>query len=171
MPELNQIALHGCRPEPLSGYLKALSVLRLVVEQQDRKAKGHWQNGVFVLMTTLSQDDLEKFFLYHYEPTPLVAPWNGSTGFYPKDNKKTIDAICNATAARLQIYRETVGVSQKQVDNLKLTEQPKDKGEKRRLLERLRNTLPDEAVKWIDTCALVTSEDMSFPPPSWNRWQ
>ena len=163
MPET--ILLQGCTPEPLASYLKALGILRLIVEQkQDRKAKGYWQNDTFILTTSLSQDDLEKFFLYQYEPTPLVAPWNGSTGFYPKDNKKTIEAIKSAEAPRLQVYRTTVEIAQRQVDDLKLTVQPKEKEEKRRLLERLRNKLPDEAVKWLDTCALVTSEDLKFPP-------
>lgn len=165
MPE--SITLRGCTPEPLSHYLKGLGVLRLLVEQQqDPQAKGYWHNNAFVLITNLTQDKLEAFFLYHYQPTPLVAPWNGSTGFYPKDvaQKKLLHSIQQAKSERLQIYGETIASAQKQVDALKLTVQPKDKEEKRRLLERLRNELPDEAVKWLDTCALVTGGDLKFPP-------
>lgn len=165
MPE--SIALWGCTPEPLSNYLKALGVLRLIVEQkQDPQAKGYWHNDAFVLATRLTQDELEKFFLYHYQPTPLVAPWNGSTGFYPKDvaQKKLLNSIQQAKSERFQVYGKTIAQAQKQVDALKLTVQPKEKNEKRQLLERLRNELPDEAVKWLDTCALVTSEDLKFPP-------
>ncbi len=161
------ITLQGCTPEPLSNYLKALGVLRLIVEQkQDTQAKGYWQNDAFVLVTSLTQDELETFFLHHYQPTPLVAPWNGSTGFYPKDvaQKKLLRAIQQAQSKRLQSYGETIAIAQEQVDALKLVVQPKEKEDKRRLLERLRNTLPDEAVKWLDTCALVTLEDLKFPP-------
>lgn len=161
MPE---IVLNGCTPEPLSNYLKALGVLRLLVEQrQDLSAKGFWHNNTFVLETTLSTDELEKFFLYKYQPTPLVAPWNGSSGFYPKDNKKTIKAISGSKAKRFADYRETVNIAQKQFNALELTTQPKD-DEKRQLIAKLRNHLPDRTVQWLDACALVTSFDIAFPP-------
>ncbi|MFB2838172.1 type I-U CRISPR-associated protein Csx17 [Floridanema evergladense] len=165
MPE--SITLQGCTPEPLSNYLKALGVLRLIVEQkQDPQAKCYWLNDAFVLVTHLTQERLEKFLLDRYKPTPLIAPWNGSTGFYPKDTaqKRLLNSIQQAKSERLKIYGETITKAQEQVDDLKLTVQPKDKDEKRRLLERLRNELPDEAVKWLDTCALVTSKDLQFPP-------
>lgn len=164
---IESISLGGCTPEPLSNYLKALGVLRLLVEQkQDPQAKGYWRNDAFVLVTHLTRNDLETFFLEHYKPTPLVAPWNGSTGFYPKDvaQKRLLHSIQEAKSERFYLYGETISKAQEQVDELKLTIQPKDKEEKRRLLERLRNTLPDEAVKWLDTCALVTSGDLKFPP-------
>jgi CRISPR-associated protein Csx17 len=164
---INRLVLFGCTPEPLSNYLKALGVLRLIVEQkQDPQAKGYWDNDAFVLVTRLTLEDLEAFFLNDYQPTPLVAPWNGSTGFYPKDvaQKRLLNAIQQATSERFRIYGETIATAQAQVDALGLTVQPKEKLEKRRLLERLRNELPDEAVKWLDTCALVTSEDLKFPP-------
>ena len=44
MPE---IMLHGCAPEPLMSYLKALGVLRLVAEQADSEAKGAWRAVLF----------------------------------------------------------------------------------------------------------------------------
>jgi hypothetical protein len=42
MPEL---ILHGCTPEPLMSYLKALGILRLVAEQADPEARGAWRAG------------------------------------------------------------------------------------------------------------------------------
>jgi CRISPR-associated protein Csx17 len=66
-------------------------------------------------------------------------------------------------AERLNLYRQTIQTAQAQVDALGLKAQPKEE-EKRQLITRLRNSLPDEAVKWLDTCALITSEDMKFPP-------
>ena len=78
------LSLDGCTPEPLMGYLKALGVLRLVSEQADPEARGFWRDGVFVLETKLDRDGLAKFFLEQYSPTPLLAPWNGGSGFYIK---------------------------------------------------------------------------------------
>jgi CRISPR-associated protein Csx17 len=37
------ITLNGCAPIPLANHLKALGILRLVSEQVDRNATGHWQ--------------------------------------------------------------------------------------------------------------------------------
>ena len=159
------IKLPGCTPEPLSSYLKALGVLRLISEaNKTAKVKGFWQDDIFVLVSDLTKDELKQFFLYEYKPTPLVAPWNGSTGFYPKDNRKTLDSIANAQAERLAEYRNTVEVAQKQVDALELLEQPKEREQKKQLLAELRNHLPDEAVKWVETCALITEEKLEFPP-------
>ncbi len=159
------IELKGCTPEPLSNYLKALGVLRLVIEQKkDTKAKGFWRDNSFILLTELAQEDLEQFLLHDYQPTPLIAPWNGSTGFFPKDNPKTLHAIYHSQAWRFASYRQAVAVAQEQVKSLGLTAQPKDKETKRQLLSRLRNNLPDEAVKWLDTCALITSDELKFPP-------
>ncbi len=68
--------LKGCSPMPLANYLKSLGILRLVGEQADKQARGWWQGERFCLLTTLSRDELETFFLEKYEPTPLLSPWN-----------------------------------------------------------------------------------------------
>jgi CRISPR-associated protein Csx17 len=162
-----KIVLGGCLSTPLSGYLKALGVLRLLAEQsRDRRVRARWENDVFTLDTSLTRDDISWFFLHQYQPTPLIAPWNGSTGFYAKDKaqQKLLESITAAGSVRLKIYGETIACGQRAVDHLKLEAQPKDKTEKQQLLMRLRNTLPDEAVKWLDTCALISSDDLKFPP-------
>ena len=74
--------LAGCTPEPLAHYLKALGILRLVSEQKDETCRGAWQDDRFALVTTLSREELEKFFLEEYQPTPLLSPWNGASGFF-----------------------------------------------------------------------------------------
>jgi CRISPR-associated protein Csx17 len=71
----NQIVLNGCTPEPLSSYLKALGVLRLIVEQgKDRDAKGSWQIRGFVLETQLSPDELELVLSDSVEATEELIP-------------------------------------------------------------------------------------------------
>src|SRR3954451_3274933 len=74
--------LHACAPVPLAGYLKALGVFRLVAEQADPVARGLWRDERFVLCTRLSEDELIRFFVDNYQPTPVVSPWNGGSGFW-----------------------------------------------------------------------------------------
>lgn len=81
--------LTGCAPAPLAHYLKALGVLRVVGEQRDDAARGWWQDGHFCLLTTLERAELERFFLEQYKPTPLLAPWNGASGFFRTWDKKS----------------------------------------------------------------------------------
>lgn len=159
------LELFGCIKSPLSSYLKALGVLRLISEQlKDSSVKGCWGNNAFVLKTNLSRAEVIEFFLHDYKPTPIISPWNGSTGFYPKDNKKTIDAISKSKTARLSSYRQTISDALRVVTELKLVVQPKDKEEKRYLIEQLRNIVAEEVVEWIDACASITSDNLMFPP-------
>ena len=159
------LVLAGCNAQPLSSYLKALGVLRLVTEHSaaDPKARGSWQGEQFVLTTELSEASLADFFLQYYQPTPLIAPWNGSTGFYPKDNSKTLDALGQSKAERLALYRQTIQVAQDCMARIGLAKQPQG-DEKQRLLTQLRNRLPNEAIRWLDTCVLITGEALKFPP-------
>ena len=49
-------ALKGCSPVPLANYLKALGILRLVVEQRaDPDARGWWQDEHFCLLSNLGR--------------------------------------------------------------------------------------------------------------------
>lgn len=99
--------LDGCAPTPLAYYLKALGVLRLVSEQADPEARGWWEGEQFLLATQLDEEELLGFFLERYKPTPLVAPWNGGTGFYPKDKKsgKAVRTILSTKSLRFLAYR------------------------------------------------------------------
>ena len=105
---MSRLILRGCTPEPLSSYLTSLGVLRLVSEQKDPDAKGCWENGCFCLDSELDEEDLVRFFLKEYIPTPIVAPWNGGSGFYEGDNTEGIDAIRDSTSPRFALYRETI---------------------------------------------------------------
>lgn len=81
MAEVFDVELAGCRPEPLASYLKALGVLRLVAEQKDKAAAGYWRGDHFVLRSSLDPDALVAFFENEWRPTPVIAPWNGGSGF------------------------------------------------------------------------------------------
>ncbi|MDE0441141.1 MAG: type I-U CRISPR-associated protein Csx17, partial [Gammaproteobacteria bacterium] len=82
--------LDGCAPVPLAHYLKALGILRLVAEQADGEARGWWDGDGFRLGSRLAIDEVQSFFMERYSPTPMLAPWNGASGFFKTwDNKKS----------------------------------------------------------------------------------
>jgi CRISPR-associated protein Csx17 len=99
--------LKGCAPAPLANYLKALGILRLVSEQADKLARGWWEGEHFRLLTKLSKQELEVFFLFQYEPTPLLSPWNKGCGFF-KANDPGLCPLENSTAKRFMRFRAGV---------------------------------------------------------------
>lgn len=121
--------LNGCAPDPLAHYLKALGILRLVAEQADPLARGWWEGDRYRIATTLSREELEAFFLHRYEPTPMVAPWNGGTGFYPKDKKAkvAIQGLVANTSVRFGPYKRAIKAAQDLVGTRKEVPEKKEK--------------------------------------------
>lgn len=158
-----EVELGGCRPEPLASYLKALGVLRLVAEQKDPEARGAWRGEHFVLRSSLDRDALVRFFAEEWRPTPVIAPWNGGSGFYPKDNTVASDAILASKAERLGVFAETIGLARAFVAARGWTERPADES-KMWMLAAMRASLPDEALAWLDAAVVVGSDRLLFPP-------
>lgn len=157
-----EVALAGCAPVPLASYLKALGILRLVAEQADAEARGWWQGGRFVLASALDGDGLKAFFLDRYAPTPIIAPWNGGSGFYAGDNRLGIEVLATATAPRFAGYVATIATAEHVRNALGLQASPK-KEAKTKLLIRLRAALPDEALAWFDAAVLLANQPL-YPP-------
>jgi CRISPR-associated protein Csx17 len=155
--------LAGCRPTPLANYLKALAILRLVADQADPRARGCFRDDCFVLETTLDVQELETFFLESYHPTPIVAPYNGGSGFYPKDNKTAIDAIRSSESPRYQEYQRAIVACDGALEVLGITEKV-DADTKPKLLEACRARLPDGAVAWLDAAVVLLDEGPKYPP-------
>jgi CRISPR-associated protein Csx17 len=156
MPEL---LLDGCRLQPLAAYLKALGVLRLVGEQADAAATGRWLGDRFVLTSSLDADDLASFFVDRYCPTPLVSPWNGGSGFHPKDQQAGIAAIEASDSDRLVDYRTAIACCRALVSD------PRWAGwEKHEQVRACRNALPDASLPWIDAAVVLTNDSRAFPP-------
>ncbi len=109
MPE--PIVLDGCTPTPLASYLKALGILRLLSsptnnvtgKAADPCVRGWWNKEHFHLGTTLTRDDMLRFFLEDYAPSPIIAPWNGRAGFLEGEMQE----ISNRTGADLMRKFET----------------------------------------------------------------
>jgi len=160
---LHRVTLAGCTPTPLASYLKALGILRLVAEQADPQARGAWHDERFVLASRLDADGLREFLLHEYRPTPVLAPWNGGSGFHAKDNKDGIGPLRASRATRLEAFRGAI----EQIDGMLkargFTERPAGE-DKRDFLSALRAELPEEALAWLDAAVLLTEENPKYPP-------
>jgi CRISPR-associated protein Csx17 len=147
--------LAGCTPTPLAHYLKALAVLRLIAEQADPQVRGWWKGERFFLLTRLDRPALLQFFLTTYAPTPLIAPWNGGSGFFPKDNTEGPDAIAHSHAARFRAYREALLAGKAITDGL--LESPK-KEAKAALIRRCRDTWRGPLAAWLNAVLVLNAE-------------
>ncbi len=153
----------GCTPVPLLSYLKAVGILRLLAEQTDPEAAGAWHDDRFVVETRRTRDEVERFFLAEYRPTPILGPWAGGSGFFTKDNREAVEAIAASEEPRLARLRETIVRVTRVLDEEGLREKPSG-DEKLRLLKRLRATLPDEALLWLDAAFVITDDASAAAP-------
>ena len=124
MTTVESLTLDGCRPTPLVSYLKALGILRLISSESnhvggcaaDPNARGWWKDERFHVRTILNQDDLRKFLLNDYSPSPIIAPWNGRAGFLEGDagadssrtGAELMTAVRLSRCSRLQNMRRSV---------------------------------------------------------------
>jgi len=115
---MNEIVLAGCTPTPLANYLKALGVFRLVAEQKDPEVKACWRGERFVLVTRLTREELARFFLEEYRPTPILSPWNGRAGYLEGEEgedstrrgPELLRQFRRSTTPRLEQYRSLIDV-------------------------------------------------------------
>lgn len=163
MADVFDVVLTGCRPEPLASYLKALGVLRLVAEQKDKNAAGYWRGDHFVLRSSLDEEALVAFFENEWRPTPVVAPWNGGSGFYPKDNQDALVALQGSINPRIAVFQESIRIAASVIQGRGWQERPEDEL-KAWLLTEMRARLPDEALAWLDAAVVLGDERPMFPP-------
>lgn len=165
------LSLSGCSPTPLASYLKALGVLRLLslasnnvdLQAADPHVRGWWANEHFHLMTTLGRDSLLHFFLEKYAPSPIIAPWNGGSGFYSKDNKRGFDPlISERVAKRFEVISSAIRSASQIIKRFGLTEKP-DGITKVNLLAALRSEVPDTALDWLDAALVLAGEKAKYP--------
>jgi CRISPR-associated protein Csx17 len=178
--------LEGCAPTPLAHYLKALAILRLLEEQRDPQVRGWWKDEAFWLSTELSREELLRFFLERYEPTPILSPWNGGSGFYFREGKtkekdesgrlkktgvrdeptaatRALDALLANTSPRLARYRQCASVAKAVIADLGLREAPGDE-EKATLIAGLRSRLPELGLRWLDAAVTSLGDEFACAP-------
>ena len=165
------LALDGCTPTPLASYLKALGVLRLLSspannvagEAADPRARGWWKNERFHLRTTLTCDEVLRFFLEDYAPSPIIAPWNGGSGFYPKDNKDGFAPLAGEVIGqRFELLSSTIRNAVQIVNRLQLKERPEGKA-KLELVATLRSELSEGVLAWLDAALALSGQGLAYP--------
>lgn len=185
--ESNVLDLKGCAPVPLAHYLKALGIFRILAEQVEPGAKCYWIGDSFRLKTTIDSESLRTFFLEKYSPTPIVAPWNGGSGFYFQEEKlkekdpltgkrkktgrriqptaatKALQDILDSTTKRLSGYSESLRIIKNLIEKTGLEEAP-SKEKKEELILAVRNNLPDSSIDWLDASVILTTENARFSP-------
>lgn len=149
------LELAGCTPEPLISYLKALGIFRLVAEQKDPGVRAWWRNDSFFLRLALDRQDLERFFLEEYRPTPIASPWNSRFKTGLVQDKNGLDVILSTDGERFARYRETL------VQARRIAKQETDKT---RLLARCRNQFDDDALAWLDAVYVLADGNPKYPP-------
>lgn len=162
MTDSNEITLDGCTPSPLANYLKGLGVLR-VLSSVDPSVRAAWRGESLVLNAGMDKEGLVTHLLTDYAPTPVMAPWNGGSGFYAKDNKKALHAISAGKAERLASFRQCLNAAMDALGDADLSASPKD-DDKAHLLTKLRAVIPDEALDWFDASILLAGDGAKFPP-------
>ena len=162
---MNTHTLQGCKITPLSNYLKALGLLR-ILSKNDPEITARWNNDNFVLETKMTGKEIVKFLLKKYNPTPIINPSS-----YDK-YKKTCEALKEPIEldVRFTLYKKTV----KQMDLVwkrfreiaKLDDIKKDDVDKNKhlLLKLCRNYLPDEIIPWFDAVAVLETDRPKFAP-------
>lgn len=173
---VHEVILKGCTPEPLINYLKTLGILRLVSQDKnhgDPSARAAWRNDRFVLRSLLDEEDLTDFFLNHYQPTPIIAPWGARSGFFAASAGKKTDPERKAREAlekvlateedRFDSFKTGVAAVHALLLQLGLSAKAKDE-EKLALLFECRDRLPEAFLPWLDACYVLTGEDRKFPP-------
>lgn len=113
--------LDGCAPVPLAHYLKALGILRLVAEQADDEVRGWWDGDRFRIMTRLSREELETFFLTKYAPTPLASPWNKGSGYF-YENDPGLAPVEHSIAPRFSRLRDGIRAGRELLNELSLAD-------------------------------------------------
>ena len=64
--------------------------------------------GILIWRLLWMKKDLQDSSMEQYAPTPIVAPWNGGSGFYEGDNTDGIRSIRDSSSERFAVYRETI---------------------------------------------------------------
>ncbi len=163
---MNTIDLSGCTDLPLMRYLSALGVIQAIGTQLDGSARFAWQDGELRVQTTDTADQLVEFFLDHWAPSPIMSPWNGSSGFDGRAKDDDLEVIEQTSDPRFRDYRDAIKIGRVTFAELARDARYVDPttnkitGDgKARMLLMLRERLPDSAVRWLDAAVVSLGPD------------
>lgn len=167
MPDLE---LLGCRTRPLLSYLKALGVLRHV-GAVDPEARLAWRRGGHAVLRSRFDDEaLVTYFLEEYGPSPITSPWNGNSGYHPKDksSKALLERIGATTDPRLERLRVAIARVRALIATLPVSDKPEkptdDKVWKQSLLSNWRAVADDDVLDWLDAAMTLNDDGQAMNP-------
>lgn len=156
--------LTSCTPAPLSQYLKAVGVLRLISEQADPDVRGWWQDEHFCLLTKLDRAALIRFFLEDYAPSPVFNPWGARSGYYPGSSesaaRKALLKIELSKLSRLEPFRNAIATIRTVVLDRSKPESDEATGD---MLNKLRLNLRGAGGEWLDTVRVLVGGNYRAP--------
>jgi CRISPR-associated protein Csx17 len=166
--------LPGLRPQPLASYLAGLGLFRVLAEQADPEAAAAWSPQGLVISTTVA--DLAGWLADSYVPAPVVSPWNGGSGFGPKDKepKRALDAITAHPSGRLAVLKDAIRIAREAHARSLAAGWISAEGkvtDKARVVQELRNRCSDELLPWIDASVVLAGptpgrdEQAAYFPP------
>lgn len=156
----------GLAPEPLASYLAGLGLIRLLGEQADPTARFAWTASGLAVGSSVA--DVATWLADEYVPTPVLSPWNGGSGFGPKDiePRKRLSRLTENPSPRLALFKDAIKVAQDVIRHARsagwITED--GKGDKQRVVLEFRNRCSEPLLPWIDACVLLADERVFFPP-------
>jgi CRISPR-associated protein Csx17 len=154
--------LAGCGATPLLDYLKSLGLLQVLSQQADADCRGRWRDDRFVIETRLDEEELTGFLLGEYKPLPALAPWNRGSGFWDeKTAGKAVQMAEKSGAGRLAGLRRVIEGIRRLIRNMGYETCP-EKEEKTRFIQQCRAHLPDMALEWLDSAAVLLDERVSY---------
>jgi CRISPR-associated protein Csx17 len=163
--------LTGLGTEPLASYLAGLGLIRLIGAQADPAATAAWTTDGLVIETAVA--DIPQWLAQEYEPTPVISPWNGGSGFGAKDvePRKRLARLLAGDSPRLAGFRAAADAAEAALRRGRaagwITEDAKGDSkvaDKQRLVQEFRNRCPEKLLPWIDACVVLTSDRALFPP-------
>ena len=151
--------LKGLRSQPLSSYLAAVGLLRVLSEQRDSSITGCWNIDAFQV-DGIDSEEIVEFLINDFVPSPVFSPWNKEGD--PSQNKRTAEQLRELRNSGEERFDGYVAV-------LDAYDRSSNSGwasfDKAARLTWWRANAPDEALAWTDAAfVLGVDDDPKFPP-------
>lgn len=154
-----RVIMEGLTATVLGDYLAQVGLAYLVTTQADPAARFGWDGSRLWLDSDVNVVD---FLMDEYQPSPILSPWNRSSGFSAGGGNPVavLKSIADSSASRLQGFNKALEIARRTEE-----ESLEHKWSKERLALELRNRLPDIALDWLDAAiVLPVGHKASFPP-------